>query len=222
MPKQMSAVLKCLMVALWLLSQVPSPVLAESKKKKEEAEFLEFLHGLSGDYDNLSQTEDEYNGQHAAVVLSIRPLNLQALGRLVLLARETAADDKRRVLAQRIWTLERDKQHQIVQRVYVFKDPQRWVQSTDNPEVLQALVPEDLQQMSGCELLWNKTSTGYSGAIRPNACRPSAEREGTLFETSAELKGDDLILSEQQAGPGGRLPAAVDPAASYHFQRRGS
>jgi hypothetical protein len=76
--------------------------------------------------------------------------------------------------------------------------------------------------MSGCELLWNKTGTGYSGAIRPNACRPSAEREGMLFETSAELKGDDLILSEQQAGPGGRLPASVDPSASYHFQRRGA
>jgi hypothetical protein len=220
MLKQMSLILKPLTVALLSLALVQG-ALAASKRKQEEAEFLQFLHGMSGEFDNLSQVDDEANGQHSAVVLSLRPLNLQALGRLVVLARETAADDKRRVLAQRIWTIERDKEHHIVQRVYVFKEPQRWVMSTENPEILEALLPDDLQQLTGCDLLWSKTDAGFSGALRPNACRPSAEHEGMLVETSAELNGDDLILTEQQAGPRGRLPTQVDPASSYHFQRRG-
>ncbi|HWW21910.1 MAG TPA: CpcT/CpeT family chromophore lyase [Steroidobacteraceae bacterium] len=218
MPKQTVRILKTLLLGLWLLPQTGT-VLADSRKK-EEAEFVEFLHSLPGDYDNLAQTQDEKDAQHTAVVLSIKPLNLQALGRLVLLARETAANDKRRVLAQRIWTLERDKEHHIVQRVYLFKEPQRWSQSIDNPEVLQALLPDDLQQLFGCELLWTRTDSGFSGSIRPNACRPAAEHEGMLVETSAELKGDDLLLSEQQAGTG-RLSAQTDPASSYRFQRRG-
>lgn len=220
MRRQLNRILKSLLVVLLSLTLIEG-AMAANKKKQEEAEFLEFLHGLTGDFDNLSQIDAENNGQHTAVVLSIRPLNLQALGRLVVLARETAANDKHRVLAQRIWTIDRDKEHHIVQRVYILKEPQRWTQAMDNPEVLQALLPDDLQQMTGCELFWTKADTGYSGAIRPNACRPSAEREGILVETSAELKGDDLVLTELQAGPGGRLPAQVDPASSYHFQRRG-
>jgi hypothetical protein len=203
---------------LAMLLMVPA---LPADKKKEERDFLELLHGLAGEYDNLSQAEDDHGGQHAPVLLTIKPLNLQALGRLVLLARETAANDKRRILSQRIWTLDHNKERGIVQQVYVFKDPQRWVNSLDNPEILEGLLPDDLQQLIGCELTWVKTASGYSASTRAKACRPSSEHEGMLVETAAELNGDDLTLIEQQAGVGGRLPAEVDPAASYHFQRRG-
>jgi hypothetical protein len=204
--------------ALLLLT---APAMTAESKKKEEAEFVELLHGLPGDYDNLTQTEAEGGAAHAAVALSIKPLDVQTLGRLVLLVRETAQNDRRRVLAQRIWMIERDKEHHIVQRVYLFKEPQRWAQSSDDLEVFQALQPDDLQQLTGCDLVWFKTPTGFAATTRPNACRPAAAHEGMLVETSAQLDTDDLIINEQQAGPGGRLPADVDPASSYHFQRRG-
>jgi hypothetical protein len=220
MPRQMPQILRGVIAGVWLLAQAMPAQPAESKKQ-EEAQFLELLHALPGDYDNLTQTEAENGAQHTAVVLSIKPLEVQSLGRLVLLARESAANDKRRVLAQRIWTLERDKQHRIVQHVFIFKEPQRWAQSVEEPELLQALLPDDLTQLSGCELIWTKTATGFSAATRPNACRPSAEHEGLLLETSAQINGDDLTMMEQQAGAGGRLPAEVDPASAYHFQRRG-
>jgi len=216
----MRKVLTGLMAASALL-MLAVPAMAADSKKKEAAEFAELLHGLPGDYDNLMQTEDEAGGQHAAVALSIKPLDVQTLGRLVMLVRETAANDKRRVLALRIWILERDKEHRIVQRVYLFKEPQRWTQSSDDLVVFQSLLPDDLQQLAGCELLWFKTPTGFAASTRPNACRPASAHEGMLVETSAQLDTDDLIISEQQAGAGGRLPAQVDPAASYHFQRRG-
>jgi hypothetical protein len=221
MRKQTSGLLQALTAAALLLLMAAPASQADSKKKKDEAVFNELLHSLPGEYDNLSQADDDPSGQHAAVMLTIKPLNLQALGRLVLLARETAANDKRRVLAQRIWTLERNKENEIVQQVYVFKEPQRWVLSVDDPVILEALVPEDLQQLAGCEVVWIKTDTGFSGANRPKACRPASEHEGMLVETSAELSGEDLTLTEQQAGPGGRLPAQIDPTSSYHFQRRG-
>ena len=221
MRKQTSRLWQILIAAAVVLVMAAPASQGESKKKKDEAEFNELLHSLTGEYDNLAQADDDHTGQHAAVTLTIKPLNLQALGRLVLLARETAANDKRRILTQRIWTLERNKESQIVQQVYVFKEPQRWVRSVDDPLILEALVPEDLQQLAGCEVVWIKTDTGFSGANRPRACRPASEHEGMLVETSAELSGEDLTLTEQQAGPGGRLPAQLDSASSYHFQRRG-
>jgi hypothetical protein len=198
-----------------------TPAWADSKQKKEEAEFVGLLKALPGDYDNLTQTEDESGKQHAAVVLSIKPLQVATVGRLVMLVRETAADDRRRLLAQRIWILEHTKDHLFVQRVYLFKEPQRWVNAGDDLLLMQSLLPDDLAPLAGCELLWTKTDTGFIASTRPHACRPAPSSEGQLIEISAELRGDDLIMNEQQAGVGGRLPAAVDPAMAYHFQRRG-
>jgi hypothetical protein len=197
-----------------------TPAWGDSKKKKEEADFVELLKTLPGDYDNLTQTEDENGKQHAAVVLSIKPLQVATIGRLVMLVRETAANNPRRLLAQRIWVLEH-KDHLMVQRVYTFKEPQRWVNAADDPLVMQSLLPDDLTQLAGCELLWTRTDTGFTGTTRPHACRPAPSSEGLLVEISADLHGDDLIMNEQQAGTGGRLPGEVDPEMAYHFQRRG-
>jgi hypothetical protein len=193
-----------------------------SQKKKEEAEFLLLLKTLPGDYDNLAQAESAGDAmQHAAVVLSIKPLEESTVGRLVMFVHETAANDPHRVLAQRIWTLERDKQHQIVQRVFLFKEPRRWMNAAEDPLVLRSLLAEDLQQLSGCELIWTRTADGFNAAVRPDGCRPAALAEGLLIQTSASLQGDDLTMNEIQAGHGGRLPTDATPVSLYHFQRRG-
>jgi hypothetical protein len=192
-----------------------------SDNKKDEADFVALLKILPGDYDNLAQTESEEGGKHAAVVLSIKPLNVQTVGKLVMYVRETAADDPRRLLAQRIWTLERDKQHHFVQRVYMFKEPQRWIHAGDDPLLMQSLLPDDISQLVGCEVLWTKTDTAFVGAIRSQGCRAASSAGGVLIETGAELNGDDLTMNEQQPGPGGRVSADADPAQAYHFQRRG-
>jgi hypothetical protein len=208
-------------VAALALLSMALPAVADKKKKKEDADYVELLRVLPGDYDNLAQAQDEHSAQHASVVLSIKPLDLQTLGRLALLVRETAADDPRRLLAQRIWIFTHGKNNEITQQVYVFKEPQRWIHAGEDPLVMQALMPDDLGLLAGCELLWVKTADGFTGATRPRACRPSAAYEGVLIETQAQLNADDLTLTEQQAGQGGRLPAEVDPASAYHFQRRG-
>jgi hypothetical protein len=195
---------------------------AHNDKKKEEADFVALLKLLPGEYDNLSQTDSEGESpQHVSVLLSIKPLDAGTIGKLVMFVHESAVNDPRRVLAQRIWMIEKTKEHQIIQRVFLFKEPQRWVHAADDPLVLRSLLPDDLSQLSGCELVWTKTGTGYAAAVRSEACRPGGSSEGLLIETGAELSGDDLILNEQQAGRGGRLPAQSDPASVYHFQRRG-
>ena len=194
---------------------------ARNDKKKEEAEFVQLLKILPGEYDNLSQTDGEGdNPVHASVLLSIKPLDAGMVGKLVMFVHETAANDPHRVLAQRIWTIEKTKDHQIIQRVFLFKEPQRWVHAAEDPLLLRSLLPDDLSQLAGCELLWTKTMTGYAASVRPGACRAGGSAEGLLIETSAELNDDDLMLNEQQAGRGGRLPAESSPGSMYHFQRR--
>jgi hypothetical protein len=198
------------------------PVAAASRdKKKEEAEYLKLLKDLPGEYDNLAQSEGDQGGDHVPMILSIKPLDAQLLGKLVMFVTETAADDPRRVLSQRIWTIDHDKDNNITQHVYQFKEPARWVNASQEPLLLQALLPDDLQAMTGCEIHWTKTEDGFSGVTRPHTCRPASSAEGHLIELSATLTGDDLALTELQAGPGGRLPADTSTGSSYQFQRRG-
>ena len=143
--------LKCsqlFVIALVLACAIPFAAEARDKKK-EEAEFVAFLRVLPGDYDNLTQAESEGdNGQHASIVLSIKPLNAQTIGKLVMFVRETVADDPRRVLAQRIWIIEHGKDNLIVQKVYLLREPQRWIHAGEDPQLLQSLLPDDLTQLT--------------------------------------------------------------------------
>jgi CpeT/CpcT family protein DUF1001 len=208
------------LTCLTVLAMLPGPAAASKKSKEQEAQYLSFLKLLPGSFDNLTQA-DESAGQIQPVILSIRPLDVQLIGKLVMLVRETAANDPKRLLAEHIWTVDQDQEKNIVQHVYQFKEPQRWIHGDNDPMLLQSLLPDDLMKMGGCEIYWTKSDNGFSGSVRPHTCRPNSSEEGHLVEIAAELTADDLTLTELQAGPGGRLPADTGTAAALHFQRRG-
>jgi hypothetical protein len=187
---------------------------------KREAEFETLVGTLPGQYDNLAQVKSDSSGEHAAVALLIRPVDALAVGKIVFFVRETAADDPRRVLAQHIWTFQLDSKKRLVQTVYLFKEPQRWVHAVEDPYVIQSVLPNDLSAMAGCELIWSKSDSGFQATTKAETCRASAGAEGLLIEQSAELRGSDLLINEQLSGAGGRLEGSADAASSYRFQRR--
>src|ERR1700722_7200457 len=196
------------------------PVCASASKKSEQ-EFDKFMQALPGQYDNRTQAKNDPSGAHAAVAVVINPVNSLALGKAVMFERETAADDPRRILAQHIWTFEMDKKGEhLVQTVYVFKEPLRWLHATDDPYVLQSVLPDDLSGLSGCKLIWSKSDYGFAATTNAKDCRASAGAEGLLIEQSAELRGTDLMLNEQLSGPGGTLEGSADAASAYRFERR--
>jgi outer membrane murein-binding lipoprotein Lpp len=187
---------------------------------KRQVEFDTLVQKLPGQYDNLAQAQGDLRGEHAAVALLIRPVNALTVGRIVFFVRETAADDPRRVLAQHIWTFELDKKQRMVQTIYLFKEPQRWLHAVDDPYVIQSVLPDDLAALSGCELIWTKTESAFEASTKPDTCKVSAGAEGLLIEQSAELRGTELVLNEQLSGAGGSLQRSGEAASSYRFQRR--
>ena len=188
---------------------------------KHEREFDKLLQALPGQYDNRAQARSDANGEHAAVALVINPVNALAVGKVVMFERESAFDDPRRVLAQHIWTFELDKKKEhLVQSVYVFKEPRRWVHALDDPYLMQSVLPDDLSVLSGCKLIWSKSDYGFAATTQAGDCRASAGAEGLLIEQSAELRGTDLLLNEQLSGPGGSFEGRADSASSYRFERR--
>src|ERR1019366_3608897 len=155
------------------------------------------------------------------------------IGPATFYVRQTAADDPRRVLSQRIWVLGRTKElakdkdkkihpEYIEQHIYVFKEPQRWANVADEPELLQSLEPEDLRQLSGCELLWSKDDFGFEAHRKSQSCDPGSHSQGLLLEQRIELRENQLAVVNQRVGPDGLLALSgsqEDPF--YRFVRRG-
>ena len=192
-----------------------------SAANKREQEFDKFMQALPGQYDNRTQAKNDASGAHAAVAVLINPVNSLALGKAVMFERESAADDPRRILAQHIWTFELDKKSEhLVQTVYVFKEPLRWLHATDDPYVLQSVLPDDLSPLSGCKLIWSKSDYGFAATTNSLACKASAGAEGMLIWQSAEVRGTDLLVNEQLSGPDGSFEGTADSASSYRFERR--
>ncbi|MGB8694055.1 MAG: CpcT/CpeT family chromophore lyase [Steroidobacteraceae bacterium] len=167
---------------------------------------------LPGAYDNLQQVQADAAagrpGAHAAQALLILKLRAPLVGDDVFYVRETAAQDTRRVTSERIWSLNLSADKKIVATVARFEEPDRWRIGADNPDLFRSLLLRDLRTIEGCELLWQKTASGYSGDTVGNGCRRGGAAGAALQIQHWRLAGDQLDLSD----------AAGDD--SYRFMRR--
>ncbi len=217
-----------------------------AQSRAEDAQFTALQKLLPGRYDNASQVSADARagaaGAHAAVDLVIVKADAAMIGPAVFYVRQSAANNPQRVQLQQIWVLGhakevRTKVSHVEQHIYQFREPQRWFDVTEEPELLQSLMPQDLRQLSGCELLWSKVGgdkvgsnkvgsdkvgSDYEAHRKSDTCHPASRSEGELIEQRFELHGDRLALIEQQVGPDGLVELSgseVEPF--YRFERRG-
>ena len=144
---------------------------------------------LPGNYGNPQQT------------LAILRLASPLVGDNVFYVRETAANDARRVISERIWSLEAATDKLIHGSVYAFDEPERWRSGADSPELFRSLLMRDLRPLAACDLLWERSAQGFSATGVSARC-PQRWR----------LEGDELAFSEQA----GAVPA---PDSYFHFVR---
>src|SRR5665213_841060 len=201
---------RALMAALALGALVLTGCAAHKTNKANEVVLEDLQKRLPGRYDNAAQAHSDVrtgvSEPHESLNLLIAPANAALIGKIAYYVRETAADDPRRVLSQRIWVLGHaedlhTKTQLVEQHIYLFKEPQRWVHVGDNPELLQSLLPEDLQQLPGCELIWIRRDEVYEAHRKVENCSPAEKYEGLLLEQRMELRENKLSLAEQEVGP---------------------
>ncbi len=187
---------------------------------------------LPGRYDNSAQVRADGQSTatppHLGINLLIAPANAALIGKTVYYVRETEAQDPQHVLSQSIWVLGRTtdvhgRQDEIEQHVYLFKEPKRWIHVGDQPELLESMLPQDLQQLPGCELLWTRQEAVYQARRKSQTCSPLGRAEGVLLEQRIELRDNQLALQLQQVGADGTLDmAAAQPDPLFRFVRRGA
>lgn len=212
----------------------------EPTKPSSDA-LVELQARLPGRYDNAAQVRSDARAGMAQsqppIDLLIVQANAALIGKTTYYVRQTPSGDPRRVLSQYIWVFgrtveahgkhdnkdEHGKQKQYLeQHVYVFKEPQRWLRAGEQPEMLESLLPEDLQRLTGCELLWTRNDTGFTAERRTSNCVPESKSEGQLIEQKIELKDIHLSLLEQQISPEGLIAAPAGQSDPYYrFVRHG-
>jgi len=180
---------------------------------RREADFDALRHSLPGIYASAP----------SAVRLAITPFIAQAVGDHLYFVRQTAADNEHLVLAERIWMLTLDKQGRLIQQMFAFKDPRRWLGAAEHRDLLLGMLPEDLTPLSGCELVWARTPSGFAAEPMrtPDPCEPGASVQGQWLERELRLEGGQLALNERQVGSDGALAARAGVTA-LTLQRRAS
>jgi hypothetical protein len=218
------------------------PGCAHQQGKPDTAALTALEARLPGRYDNAAQVRaDAQSGAvpaHAALDLLIAPADAALIGKAAYYVRETPAGEPHRVLSQYIWVFGRTvevhskeahggdvkgQEEHLEQHIYQFKEPQRWLQAGDQPELLRSLLPEDLQRLTGCELVWTKKDADFLAERRSTTCSPSAKSAGQLLEQRMELRDNQLSVLAQQIGPEGLSDAPAGQSDPYYrFVRRGA
>jgi hypothetical protein len=147
------------------------------KPKETESELLLMLTMLPGRYDNSVQADlDAHNNTHPAhesVVLVVTHVFTPRLGKYVYYVQESAADDPRRVLGQKMYSFQFDEKRGIVQTLYEFNEPGRWRDGYLNKDLFTSVQMEDVQP-EGCQLVWTKKGDGFAAARDPKVCPGSS------------------------------------------------
>ncbi len=180
---------------------------------------------LAGRYDNLPQVAAERRDgvavPHEPLELAITQLHAPLVADVVLYVRESAADDPRRVFAQRIWVLGEDARHRVVHGVYRFAEPERWRGGASSPELFRALLARDLERVAGCDVRWSRTARGLRGANDPAQCRVAGAGGAALnVEQVLELDATTLAYSERALDAHGTSVRGHDPRSPYLFRRQ--
>jgi hypothetical protein len=230
MPEPARVLRPALLVLAALVLAGPQLVGCAHERRRPPLQLKTLNDKLPGTYDNSAQVaQDLAHGvaaPHLALALLVAPAHAVAISDTMLYVRQSVAGDPRRVLSQRLWMLAADKKKQgIVQTMYVFKEPLRWISAADEPQLLLSLTLDDLEELKGCDLAWSETDGLLRAVAAQNNCRPAALKEGMLLEQRVAITGDELALGEAEVGADGKVaaPALFDSDVDfYRFVRRAS
>jgi hypothetical protein len=183
---------------------------AARESQEQELALAQITRWLPGTYNNVAQHEADVKAgkpPHEALAIVIVPIDSPIMGAHAFYLQEMAADDPRRVMAQQILSFEINDKGKIKESLATLIEPRRWRDANLNPEVLTALVLDDLTPLSGCDLFWTKAAEGFVGANEPLRCHTASRTSEAAARTElrAELKATELSLSEQSYDANGAL-----------------
>lgn len=193
-----------------------------ARAKKEDVFLAQLTATLAGSYDNIAQAR--HDADHPGLRLMIAPVQAPLVGDNVFYVQEMAADDLRRVFAQKLWVINVvPKSEQAVLTQLDLKEPLRWRDGQNNRDLFRSMLMQDLHARPGCDLLWQRDGQGFKAALQANACRISSRTTGEALKIDLrmQLTADGLNVFEQQRDAAGQLAGGDLPDPWTRYARRG-
>ncbi len=216
--------LRCAMLLAGCAAGIASCVSAAHEEKKPEIQLAQISRWLPGSYTNAGQHDADVRAgkpPHEALAITIVSIDSPIMGLHTFYLQESAADDPQRVMRQQVLTFEVNDQGRLREQVANLVDPRRWRDGPSSPELLTALVTEDLAPLNGCDLFWQPATDGFVGIDDPARCHiPTHTNElAATTQMVAELKSTELDLSEQSYDANGALLQGRRDDPLYRFHK---
>lgn len=196
-----------------------------SKEPSPDDQLQELLQMLPGHYDNVAQAQaDAQHGimpPHEALALDIVPVDAPMIGDNVFYVQETAAEDPRRVMAQKVMVFAVVKKD-IVQTDFALSEPHRWRNGQLNPDLFKSLMTQDVHSSKGCSLRWKKAQGHFVGANESKTCHGISVAAGGMaqIESRAELGPEEYATAEIAFDKPGHLARGHRDEPFYRFRKQ--
>ena len=196
--------------------------------KVAELQLAQLVAMISGSYENIAQAradgagDAQAGGAREALRLVIVPVYAPMIGDHVFYSQEMAAQDPRRVTAQRLMAFDLAPDDTLLQLSIALNEPARWRDGHLNPDLFKSLLPQDVKTLPGCELTWTKTDKGFAGRNDMKLCRSTSRATGETLrvESQFELDAEGLAILDRQYDATGRVVIGLQADPWYRFQRR--
>jgi len=187
---------------------------------KRTAELAQLAKLLPGEYDNRDQLRSAEGAELPPLRVVIVPIYAPLVGKDIFYLQEMAADDSRRVTAQRVLSLEVTPKGRLLEGLYGLNEPSRWRDGHEHADVFKSLLPQDLRLASGCELIWTASGQRFEAVNDPTRCRITRRGSGDTVhqESRVELDENGIAFSDTLIDAAG-IRAPPTPLW-YRFRRQ--
>lgn len=198
---------------------------AVAKGPSPEQELAELLQWLPGHYDSTAQEQSDVRGgvrpPHEALALDIVSIDAPMIGPHAFYLQESAADDPRRVTAQRILLFAIVKKD-IVESSWTLVEPHRWRNGQRNPDLFKGLLTEDVHAFKGCSLRWTRDGEHFRAVNDPKTCHDLAGVSAgqSEVELRAELAPEEYAYAELAFDKSGHLVRGRRDEPFYRFRKQ--
>ncbi len=176
---------------------------------------------MAADFSNQEQAY-ENPPFFAHIRVCMRPLPLDVLSGVSLFVEQAydyTLNDPYRVRVLKLI----DKGDRIEIENYTVKQEEQFYGASRQLQRLQALKAEQLEKLSGCNMLVNWTGHSFQGAVEPGkACMVFRKGKNTYLDSEFEIDQDKFISFDRGRDPETDEHVWGSLAGPFHFVRRAS
>lgn len=165
-----------------------------------EKSFVEFLRTWEGSYDNLNQVQKQdaqeipEKDRNRATLLFIKKVELPAFGPHAYYGEWQDANDPGKVIRQRIYGFEIDKDDQTLRlnlHIWPIQSAAFIARTTGAymvPSKLEGVTLADMAGLKGCDVYFRKTDSGFAGTMKKGQCAfPAPDGSGSPIYSWSQM-----------------------------------